>query len=190
MHVIDAAQHVEQGAGGAGGNAAGGGGADAAGGGSCDAPDDGGTRTGDAREIRDMTHDEAVAWCNNYLLQLSQFFGGPYNDMESIFAGYVVGGVGYCWAVDACIVVPSVDNCVKNLLHAPCEARITELNTCLANLGLDDNFADQSTCGAGCETFMRTPHCSETVISKIGPPVADGAGGADECYLRTSKGCR
>ncbi len=37
---------------------------------------------------------------------------------------------------------------------------------------------------------MNAPHCSETVISKVGPPVVDGAGGAPECDLRTSKGCR
>jgi hypothetical protein len=189
MHVLDAAEQVALGAGGTRGTGGqGAGGSEGVGGAGCDVADDGGTRTGDAREVRDLTHDEAMAWCNTYLVDLSQEFGPPpYQNTPSIFPGYVVGGDTLCWNVDVCIVPPTLEDCVQNLLHAPCEATIAQLNQCVANFFGDFN---EQTCGAGCEAFMKAPHCSETIVSKIGPPVADGAGGADECYLRTSKGCR
>jgi hypothetical protein len=167
IHVLDADERVAVG-----------------GGAECGAPDGSGTRTGDAREVRDMTHDEAVAWCQNYIDNIyAARADGSLPGTQSTFPGYVVGSVAYCRAVDGCVVGAGVEDCVANLLHAPCEATIVQLNACLPNFLMDDG------CGAGCYDFMSAPHCSETVISRIGPPVTDGAGGGDECYLRTSKGC-
>jgi hypothetical protein len=177
MHVIDTSERVE--ATGGGGASHGSGGA----GGGCDVPSDGGARTGDAREVRDMTHAEATAWCNNYISNI--YTGGRAPDMQSIFPGYVENGQTNCESVDACVVASTLDDCVKNLLHAPCEATISQLNTCVASM-LDNDDA----CGSACGPFMNAPHCSETVVSKAGPPIPGGGGGGLECYLRTSQGCR
>lgn len=156
----------------------------ATGGGACNVPADG-TRTGDAREVRDMSHAEATTWCQNYIDNIyAARADGSAPGTQSIFPGYVLGSVGYCWNVNSCFVGAGVEDCVANLLHAPCEATIVQLNTCIASVVSETN------CGAECDAFLHAAYCSETVISEVGPPVADGAGGGDECYLRTSKGCR
>ncbi len=90
IHVLDARpDRAVAGGGGTGSTGDAGGSGSADGGGSCDVSDDGGTRTGDAREVRDMTHDEAVAWCNAYLVELG--VGVPASNMPSIFPGCVNG---------------------------------------------------------------------------------------------------
>jgi hypothetical protein len=186
MHVLDAAEQVALGAGGTGGQGAGG--SEGVGGAGCDVADDGGTRTGDAREVRDMTPDEATQWCNNFFLALSPFVPSPGVDIPSMFPGYVDGQGAPCWSNETCIFNPSLDDCVTNLLHAPCEATIVSLNTCVSSM-IGDNFVNPN-CAAGCEAFIHAPHCSETIVSKVGPPIPNGGGGAGECYLRTSPGCR
>ena len=152
----------------------------------CDVSTDG-TRAGDAREVRDMTHDEATAWCQNYIDNVyATRADGSAPGTQSNLPGYVIGSVAYCWTVGGCVVGAEC----RGLRREPPPRAVRGDHHPVEHVHRQFHRRPETGCGAGCEAFMNAPHCSETVISKIGPPVADGAGGGDECYLRTSKGCR
>ena len=182
MEVIEGGQRL-------GGDAGGSGGA-----GSCAADGAGGSRTGADRQVRDMTPEEAEAWCESYVNErypLTTPSPAPPDLPES--QGYVAGyGCVLCWDTPggACMMQPSVTDCVANLMHAPCEGTIAALDQCVDTFLGEHKAGACTTVDQTCAPFRQAPHCMETVITPCGSPGGDGVGGnQDGCYLRVSAGC-
>jgi hypothetical protein len=163
-------------------------------------------RTGADRQVRDMTADEARAWCERYVGERYPLAtqnppperpridlqGPSYPDYIEGYAGsqcdaFVPGGL--------CALQPTVDDCVLNLRHAPCEATIAALDDCV------DTFFSwgaggwcATPVGAGCGPFLGAAHCEETVImQRQRQPPPDPYGTTpfqgDGCSLRLGPDC-
>lgn len=167
------------------------------GGGPCGLPE--APRTGADRQVRDMSVPEARAWCETYVTkryphdhyepERPEYLGDHYPEYIHSYAGM------YCWELvpgGGCLVQPTIDDCVANLLHAPCEGTIAALDDCV-----DSFFHPTLQCaavGGGCTPFTSAPHCEETVIMSWAlqpPPDAPGTSpfpGMD-CQLRLSSTC-
>ena len=137
-----------------------------------------------ATQIKDFTPVEAEAWCTahiNALLlkgtglplgspELGELCGGA----PIIHDGYIsdFGEYGSCGGIDCggepwlCVVVPTIDLCMQNLALYPCEATLSELDTCVASIreAVDHN---DIVCGGGCESFRSHPSCVETVVHEL-----------------------
>lgn len=127
------------------------------------------------KQVKDLSPDEARSWCTAYVNGLvEQITGGPVagspcGDPVRIKDGFASDGqYGSCGSIQCgsepwlCIVVPSIDLCIKNLGLYPCDATLSELNACV------DSIRDLNTpvCGGGCGPFRSHPSCVETVVHK------------------------
>ena len=134
-------------------------------------------RVGADRQVRDMTLEEARAWCSRYVSERYPLATQnppperpPVDFQGPRYPEYIEG-----YACSACYrfvpgglyaMQPTVDDCVTNLCHAPCEATITALDDCV------DTFFDgatfcSATVGGGCDPFLSAAHCAETVIHEV-----------------------
>lgn len=171
-------------------------------GGTCTAPEPTtSTRTGTDRQVRDMTAEEARAWCETYVTQrypTPHAEPSPPYDRGPHYPAYSDGyAATYCWKLvpgGACITQPTIDDCVTNVMHAPCEATIASLDDCVDSFFNYDGPED--TCnpvGSGCAAFEGAPHCAETVIMSwslqppSNPPAITGYSGP--CLLRLAPEC-
>lgn len=151
-----------------------------------------------AHRVRDMTTTEARAWCDRYVNVRYPSASGspPTRPMDDPFHnpvnGYVVGyAASYCWQLEpggGCAVQPTVDDCVTNLLHAPCEATVGDLDDCVDSYFLTNTGSVVQQCtvvGQGCGPFKAAAHCSETVImSWVDQPIPATPNATPGCYLR------
>lgn len=142
---------------------------------------------------------EAQNWCAVYvnlrypLAMLNTPPTRPSTDpFQNPIAGYIVGyAASYCWHLEAgggCVTQPTVDDCVTNLLHAPCEATVHELDDCVDSFFLTTPGEVLRQCtvvGQGCAPFKAAAHCKETVIMSLAnQPVPATPNSSSDCYLR------
>lgn len=161
------------------------------------------TRTGAERQVRDMTVEEATAWCETYVTQ--RYPNNHYEPPASPELGFqyptYIQGYGSTWCWDlvpggGCVTQPRIDDCVTNLLHAPCEATIVALDDCVDSFfNYDDPAPTCNPVGGGCAPFVSAPHCGETVIMTLSlqpppdPPDTLYGGLGPQCMLRLAPAC-
>ncbi|MBK9258727.1 MAG: hypothetical protein IPM54_02700 [Polyangiaceae bacterium] len=140
-----------------------------------------------------MSPEEALAWCQWYVLTAypnADVNGEP--PSAPVIDGYAAGWYGamYCyaspWPAGACLVHPTIDHCVQNILNTWCEATVEELTGCVLNM-IEGNAAGTGCPTAGaCDAFLAAPGCDETIVLPMRKPSYQGEGGSSElgCSLR------
>jgi len=92
--------------------------------------------------------------------------------------GYATGPSAQCFFNSATAPSPSLaivwlglDECVANIMHSPCAARVADLVTCVQYFGSHTADLDCNAASVACAAYERATGCSETVIQAN--PAAD-----------------
>jgi hypothetical protein len=135
-----------------------------------------------------MTAAEAQTFCEWYVntaYPLAEVNGPP--TFPPVKDGYAENyAAHFCyagpWAAGACIMRPTVEHCVQNILNTWCEASIEALTDCVNGMTTD---AQECPTPGSCDAFAAAPGCDETVVQPL-HPVEVGIGGtsASGCKLR------
>lgn len=129
-----------------------------------------------------MTAEEAASWCESYVLYRYPFAdGNPPQTSHYEQAGVVHGyGCLTCydgpWGGRVDLVQPTVADCVRNILHAPCSASVEALDRCVDGL-IEGNLTGSASCPmpGTCEDFAAAD-CDNVVVMNAS---YEGSGGAD-----------
>jgi hypothetical protein len=117
-----------------------------------------------------MSPEEAEEWCEWYVFSaypLSDIDPPPTPQKEEngLIRGYAAL---YCYDAPfqgACLMRPTVEDCVRNILHASCEATVEQLTTCVEGM-IEGNLTGVGCPLAGtCDAFAQAANCEHTVVS-------------------------
>jgi hypothetical protein len=143
--------------------------------------DSGGGGTGGGPPVTPiMNEKDAQTWCDWYVFTAYpnadiNLPPSPQAEHDGLITGYEAL---YCykepWPGGACLTRPTVADCVRNILHASCQASVADLDACVAGM-IDGNEAGTGCPLSGaCDAFAAAG-CAHTVVSEF--ETSTGGGG-------------
>jgi hypothetical protein len=131
-----------------------------------------------------MSPEDAEAWCEWYVLEAypnADINGPPMPQGET---SGKIGGYEklYCYEAPwggACLLRPTVEDCVRNILHRPCQATVAALTQCVEGMIAGNQAGADCPLPGTCDAFAAYG-CDHTVVSKL---VAGDGGGDVGCAL-------
>ena len=127
----------------------------------------------ETEEIKDLSDDEALAWCNWY----ADPSGAPRPAVAPGDSPDEARSYGSIWSsvgVKACVADLPAELCVKNLRTQPCTATLGELDDCIESMRAM-GFTPPGWVGRGCAPLMANPSCPRVIAQ----PVLDATVGGE-----------
>jgi hypothetical protein len=118
-----------------------------------------------SKRIKELSADEAQAWCG-WFSRVFPFAGPAMPEDMPVDPGGFVSGYGTigCEAINVCTEHLSERHCVANLQIQPCEATLSELDSCVGVMwglcALEER----------CEPFLAEPSCLGTIVATLSDP--------------------
>jgi hypothetical protein len=126
------------------------------------------------KQVKDLSAAEAAAWCDAYVTGMVHQIESPTSPSDGLCSDYVPvkdGFIDSCGGIACgsepwlCVLVPTIDLCVQNLMLNPCEAMLSELDDCVDSIQHAVNVGD--VCGGACGPLRSHPSCLETVVHEF-----------------------
>jgi hypothetical protein len=125
----------------------------------------------DSTPVQQMTDAQRAAWCHWYIgtvvpanLRPGGACACPCSVDQTHYAGFAAVGA----PMGLCATAPPEDLCVENLALSRCEAPISDLSHCVAQMwGFRCGTQSDGTSCPPCDQFRDTTGCFETILSTV-----------------------